>query len=258
MNKNSLLKILGLTVAAVGLSACTVTYTPTGGGVVTTGGNPVDPYYRPWYTVYGQSCGTGYPSPGCNFYADGTKIIAKEDPYYTSNILLPYYNYPYYDSYGTLQYLNDYAWLSQTGILYDQYGVALNEVDSETSSKDLIADASVAEEKIQKIAGKAFAQKYALAEEKGLVIAKSLQEWAILGRSRTRSVNDMADFSKRLYGLDATRTLGAFQKALVTQSQAPLEELNVDVAAHWGTSPEVSKKILKTWYKSEVDTYGIK
>lgn len=44
----------------------------------------------------------------------------------------------------------------------------------------------------------------------------------------------------------------------LTQSQQPIEELNMDGAAHWATTPETSKQILKQWFKSEVAAYCIR
>lgn len=255
---NMMKKLLGLAIIAGAMSAC------SGGGGTTTvitggggGGGTVDPYYHAWYDVYGHYCTNGYPMSGCNFYADGSKITANGDPYRSSFAL--YYDYwTYTDSYGYGRSYTGYAWLSTTGILYDSNGNALNELDSDSASTDVIAQASAQEKQVQKAAGKVFAQKYALAEDKGIMISKTLQDWATLGKSRARTTDDIADFSKRLYGVDPAKTSGAFQKALLTQSQQPLEELNVDVAAYWGTSPEGSKKILKDWYKSEVAQYGIK
>jgi hypothetical protein len=241
------------------LSACsggTTVVTSGGGGGGGGGVVVVDPYYHAWYNVNGTYCTNGYPLSGCNFYADGSKISANGDPYHNSMTL--YYDYwTYTDSYGYGRSYTGYAWLSSTGILYDNYGNALNEMDSDSASNDVIAAAAAQQDQVTKAVGKAFAAKYALAEDKGITISKTLQDWATLGKDRARTTADIADFSKRLYGLDANRTMGAFQAALSTQSQQPLEELNVDVAAHWGTSPEVSKTILKSWYKDEVSAYGI-
>lgn len=254
--KNTMLKLLSVALIAGALQAC------SGGAVITvgggtSGGGTVDPYYHAWYDVYGNYCTNGYPTSGCNFYADGTKITANGDPYAASMTL--YYDYwTYTDSYGYRRNYTGYAWLSTTGILYDNYGNALNEIDSDSASADVIADASSQEVQAQTAAGKIFAQKYALAEDKGIMISKTLQDWATIGKNRARTTDDIADFSKRLYGVDPAKATGAFQKALLTQSQAPLEDLNVDVAAYWGTSPEGSKKILKDWYKSEVAQYNIK
>ena len=249
--KQTMMKLLGLAAVAASISACTTT-------VVGGGGGTVDPYYHAWYNVYGTYCNNGYPMSGCNFYSNGSKISASGDPYY-SNETLYYDVWSYTDSYGYNRSYQGYAWLSTTGILYDGNGNALNEIDADdANSADVISRAAQAEKQVQAAVGKSLAQKYALAEDKGVMISKTLQDWATLGRDRARTSADVADFSKRLYGLDAARTLGAFQQALATQNQKPIEDLNVDVAAHWGTSPEVSKQILMSWYKDEASAYGIK
>ena len=247
--KQTMMKLLGLAVIAGAMSACT-TGSP---GVV-----PADPYYHAWYDVYGNYCNNGYPMSGCNFYANGSKITANGDPNYSTETLY-FDTWSYTDSYGYRRSYAGYAWLSSTGILYDSSGNALNEIDQEeATSADVISLAAQAEKQVQAAVGKSLAQKYALAEDKGIMISKTLQDWAVLGRDRARTPADVAEVSKRLYGLDATKTMSAFNRALATQSQKPIEDLNVDVAAHWGTSPEVSKQILMSWYKDEASAYGIK
>jgi hypothetical protein len=134
----------------------------------------------------------------------------------------------------------------------------LNEIDSSDSSNDVIGDASAKEAQVQTAVGKAFAAKYALNETQGVTISKTLQDWATLGRDRSRTSADIAAYSQRLYGIDADKALATIQTAIKTQSQAPVDAMNVDVAAHWGTTPEVSKQILKNWYSNEVAAYGVK
>jgi hypothetical protein len=246
--KSVVVRFLSLALVAGTLSACS--------GSVTVGN---DPYHQAWYDVYGTRCSNGQPTSGCNFYANGTKITASADPY-SSNQYYSYDYWTYTDSYGQRRsYLGD-AWFSSTGILYDAYGNALNEVDPESAqTADVIAQAAAQEKQVAKVVGKALAQKYALAEDKGVMISKTLQDWANLGKGgRARTQTDVSDFASRLYGVDASKAKNAIAQALASQSQQPIEELNVDVAAYWGTSPEVSKQILKGWYKDEVATYGIK
>jgi hypothetical protein len=228
------------------------------GGGSGGGGVYVDPYKKAWFDVYGTRCiSNGYPMSGCNFYADGTKIRSSADPYYSSMTL--YFDYwTYTDSYGYRRNFQGYAWLSNTGILFDDSGNALNEMDDESAqSSDVISLAAEKEARVSKSVGKAFAQKYALAEEAGVSIAKTLQDWAVLGRDRARTNGDVADFSKRLYGVSLDKAKDALVDA-VKGNQDSLAELNVDVAAHWGTSPETSKEILGKWYKDELSQLGVK
>lgn len=249
--KQALLTLTILVMTAISLSACNVTTT---GGYSSGGynGGYSDPYRRAWYDVYGTRCiSNGYPMSGCNFYADGSKIQASADPYYSSMSL--YFDYwSYTDSYGYYRTYNGYAWLSSTGILYDQYGNALNEMDSESEvSTDVIAAAANQEKNITRQVGLQFAQKYALAESAGVNIAKTLQDWAVLGRDRARTEADVALTSKKLYGVSLDQAKNAIVEA-AKGNQSGLQELNIDVAAHWGTSPETSKEILTSWYKAEL------
>lgn len=255
MNIQKVLKFFsaaGLALSAMTITGCEVIYTGGGGGSGHT-----DPYKRAWYDVYGNQClSYGYPMSGCNFYADGTKIMASSDPYYSSMTL--FYDYwTYTDSWGWRKSYMGYAWLSSTGILYDEFGNALNEVEDESQTADLIEQASKKEADLARSAGKGFAQKFALQEATGVNIAKTLQDWAVLGRKRARTESDVSDFSKRLYGVGLDQAKDAILNA-TKGDESKVTELNIDVAAHWGTSPETSKAILKQWYKDEMAALGIK
>jgi hypothetical protein len=254
--------ILSFFIAAISLmtlSACETVVVQGGGGTSSGGGGYVyvDPYRHAWFDVYGNQCtSNGYPMAGCNFYSDGSKITSSGDPYY-SNLTLYFDYWTYTDSYGYRRDYQGYAWLSNTGILYDQYGNALNELDETEQSADVISLAAQKEGKAAEHAGKVLSQKYALAEAAGVSIAKTLQDWAVIGRDRARTKNDVADFSKRLYGVELGRATRAIQDAAKGDRSA-LTELNIDVAAHWGTSPETSKEILSHWYKDELARVGVK
>jgi hypothetical protein len=243
--KNIGIKILGVLALTLGLAAChtTVVYT--------------DPYYHAWYDVYGNYCTNGYPTSGCNFYSNGSKITMSGDPYYQAGTTLYNDYWTYTDSYGYRRSYTGFAWLSSTGILYDQFGNALNELDDDAAPADVIAAAVVKEKQVQAQVGKVLAQKYALNEDKGVMISKTLQDWAKLGKDRARTDADVSDFSKRLFGVSAAQAEAAIGVAMATQNKSAVENLNVDVAAHWGTSPEVSKQILKNWYKDEASAMGL-
>ena len=242
----SSLKLLLIVLFPVALSACHST-------VVTV---QSDPYYHAWYDVYGNYCGNGYPTAGCNFYANGVKITMSGDPYYNAGVTLYNDFWTYTDSYGYRRSYTGFAWLSSTGILYDQFGNALNELEDDAAPADVIAAASTREKEVRVSVGRALSQKYALNEESGIRISKTLQDWAKLGRDRARTDADVADFSKRLFGVSSSRAESAVQTALLSRDVKPMEEVNVDVAAYWGTSPEVSKQILKNWYRDEAAAVG--
>lgn len=228
--------LVGASLLVAALSGCN--------GGVTVGG---DPAYHAWYNVYGQYCGTGYPGPGCNFYADGSKITYNEDPYYATE---QWATWIYTDSYGYSQSFTGWARLSDTGILYDDWGNALNSQGEQDMSRDLIAEAAEKEELAVSTTGKAFAAQHALAEDTGIKIARTLNDWAKIGKSRSRTDKDVADLSQRLYGVSLDKVEVA---AVAAQAgdKSMLNELNDQVAAYWGTTPETSSAILKTWYKEE-------
>jgi hypothetical protein len=260
LQRSSRLSIFTLGISLLAFPACETVVVQNSGGTYPSGGGTVyvDPYRHAWYDVYGNQCTyNGYPTAGCNFYSDGSKITANGDPYHSSFTL--FYDYwTYTDSWGYRRDYKGYAWLSSSGILYDQYGNALNETDEDSeTSTDVISIAADQEKKAAIQAGKVLSQKYALAESAGVSIARTLQDWAVLGRSRARSPSDVADFSRRLYGVDYDKASKAIRNAALGD-QTALRDLNVDVAAHWGTSPETSKTILSNWYKDELSALGVK
>lgn len=214
-------------------------------------------YYPAWYNVHGQVCSSTGPGPGCNFYADGTKIRANEDAYYASSYYLESGNpWKYSDSFGNYQEFYGYAWLSADNILYDSYGRALNNQDDD-SSRDAIAGMSAQETAIVQKSGKNFAGRYGLAEAKGVEIARTLNDWAIIGKKRVRTDQDLSSFTKRLFNVEADRAKLALTSALSGDTSS-VEGLNDEVAAYWGTSPETSKTILKTWFKQQLVENGVK
>jgi len=213
-------------------------------------------YNQPWYNVYGGYCGSGYPRPGCNFYGNGFKISANEDPY-SYNQYYQFGLWSYTDSYGYYRTYYGWAWQSSTGILYDEYGRALNQ-DGEQDGRDLIAQADAQEKQVVDTVGKQFAATHALSEETGVSIARTLNDWATLSKKqkRARTVADIADFSKRLYGVSVEKAKSAIDAAK-GGDMSQLESVNAEVAAHWGTSPETSKAILKSWYKKQLSDMGV-
>ncbi len=220
-------------VAAVLVSGC-------GGG----GSISIDYGYGAWYDVYGNQCGYS-PGPGCNFYANGLKIIDIEDPYYSPYNLGYDALWQYVDSYGFTQYYSGWAWLSPSGILYDAYGNALNETDSQ--GRDFAGDVATKEKNVIASAGDYFAKKYALDAATGLRVAKVLNDWATIGKDRARTEADIADFTKRLYGVDFNKVKGALAEAMKGNNGAMDGVVN-EAATSWGTSPETMKEILKSWY----------
>lgn len=233
---------------AVGSAAC------HGGGRGGGGGGPIgggpDPYRQPWYDVYGYVCGYDTPRPGCNFYSDGYKIIDVEDPYFYSSYNLRYDYWQYTDSYGYTDYYYGWGWVSPNGILYDDWGYALNESGKERG-RDMMSDMAAAETQLVEKAADSLADRFALSGETSLKVARTLNDWASLGKKRGRTEKDVADFSQRLYGVSVEKAAAA----LISAKQGDLsgvESVNTEIAGHWNTDAETSKEILKTWYGKEM------
>lgn len=212
---------------------------------------------RVWYNVYGNECHTGGPRPGCNFYRDGSKVVDEEDPYYDTDYHLDYYyGYGYYDSYNNYHSFYGWGWVSPNGILYNEYGRALNE-DNGEEGFDIISDAAEEETNLVTNVGKSFAKANSLSEATGIRIAKTLNDWAKIEKSRSRTLSDVDDFTKRLLGVkskDLSKALAEAEKGDFTE----LNDVNDRIAKSWGTKPSVSKKVLKNWYQDELDAVGYK
>jgi hypothetical protein len=251
------ISVLGALLALSAFSSCnstTVVYQPAptpggGGGGCTYNCGGGGPYYTAWYDVYGNYCGNTSPMPGCNFYSDGTKIQDYEDPYYANKYLQYSSDWTYTDSYGYTQNYSGYAWLSSDGILFDDFGNALNEV-GQNAGHDLLGEAADLEAQAIDGAGASLASRFALASDRAVEIARTLNDWAVLGKSRARTANDVADYGQRLYGVNMTTAQAALQSAAQGNTDA-LQAVNAQVAAYWGTNPETSQAILATWYAGQ-------
>jgi hypothetical protein len=240
----SSLIILATLGTAASLTGC-------GGG----GGGGRDAAFHAWYDVFGRYCFTGHPAPGCDFYADGTKIIDIEDPFFASSTL----------TFGTWDFINvfkvwdtytGWGWVSPTGILYDDLGIALNtRTGAEEPSRDLLEQAATAEEAKIKEAAAGLEQRYSgLSEASAMHIAETLHELAVLEKSGGRSEADFRAVAKKLTGVDTDTAFAAYKKAAAGDSKA-LDGLNEQFARNLAVDPETSKEIAKnllgktTWGK---------
>jgi hypothetical protein len=236
-----------MSLAMLGVAASTLLAACGGGGG--GGGGYYDPGYGAWYDVYGHTCGYS-PRPGCNFYSDGVKIIDIEDPYFKNAYFLQWDTWHYYDSYGFPETYTGWAWESNNGILYDDFGDALNNTDGQ--GRDFAADVAQAEKNVVKTAGDYFAAKYGLDAATGQRVARVLKDWATIGKDRARTEKDIADFTQRLYGLDFNKVKNALAEAQKGDLKA-IDGLVDEAATNWATTPETMKEILKTWYGNQIN-----
>lgn len=208
---------------------------------------------RAWYDVYGHYCGTGNPMAGCNFYFNGDKIEDFEDPYFNYSTLR-WATWTYTDSYGYRDTWTGWGWLSPTGILYDDFGYALNAKDDE--GRDILEDAAEQEQNVIDAVGENLAARFELDAEVSVHVAEVLHDWATIGKTRARTNADVADFSKRLYGIDVNEVKDALQGA-VKGDKAQLEGVISQAANNWSTTPETMKQILRGWYGKELSVIGL-
>ncbi|PIU00722.1 MAG: hypothetical protein COT74_03405 [Bdellovibrionales bacterium CG10_big_fil_rev_8_21_14_0_10_45_34] len=235
MRKSVLVKALAL----LGLAACN-----GGGGTVVVsggagGGGPI--YYEAlWYDVYGSPC--TQLQAECTYvdnYSD-LKAMWELDPFY-SPFEEPIFDTVYDTDYG--YYVDAWGFYGVNGVFYDYYtGRAINEGNQ--SGRDILADEGVRESDVIEKAGEAFAAKYALDAETGVKVARTMNDWNKLAKSRSRTAEDVADFTKRLYGVD----VNAFMDAIQTGEQASLDNMLQAAAESWNTSSENMRRILGSVY----------
>lgn len=241
----------------------------TGCSVGVSGGGYV--YHQPWYDVWGDVCGYDNPAPGCNFYSDGYKIVDYEDPYYSS----AYYDYgiyDYYNSFGELRTYVGLAWLSPNGILYDDYGNALNSKDGkmankkQSSGRNLYAAVAKEEAELTKTAAMRFAAKYSKPGDSeatkqalvaaGMRVAKTLKEFDNIAKVRNRTTKDVLAYAEKALGVKGE----VITKALASAEKGDLSGIvaaNEEVAKSWHLSPSRTKEVLKTWFSKEASQVGI-
>lgn len=215
------------------------------GCTVTTG---YDYGYNGWYNYYGNSCGS--LRPGCNYWYDGLKIIDTEDPYYYSN-----YSWNQYYSF----YYGQMVWESPSGLIYNQWGNCLNSANGGNVQRDLITVVSDVEQKTIETAAANFAKKYSLSAETSLKVARTFNDWAKLGftrGSKGRTEADLADFTKRLYGVELNKVGTALLSAKLGDNSS-LDQTITEVAGNWNTTPETMKEILKNFHHLELQEAGI-
>lgn len=219
-----------------------------GGGETTV---VVDPYYAGWYNVYGARCGS--LGPGCNFYANGLKIIDIEDPYFDTSYVLENADWSYFDTYGDPQIFSGWAWLSPTNVLYDSFGNALNEKKSE--GRDHVGDVIQTEQQIVAGAASDLSEKWGLSMETSMHVALEYKNHALIGEVRPRTKADIASTTLNLYGIDMTEVSGALLKAKQGDLSA-LDEVAEKGADNWGTTPETFKALHKEIYAKQVKEFS--
>lgn len=235
-----------LPVALIGLAMTSMV--GCGGG----GSDHVDTYYSGWYNVYGARCGS--LGPGCNYYANGLKIIDIEDPYFNSSYVLEFGIWDYDDTFGDPTTYVGWAWLSPTNVLYDEFGNALNEKKSD--GRNVVGDVAAKELKVVKGAAADLAAKYGISSAAAENAAMALNSWNLLGKKEnSRTEADTAATTKVIYGIDAAALRIALKNAQ-EGDMAKLEGAAVEIADRWQTTPGMVKEMQKQWFAPHLKAYG--
>ncbi len=234
-----------LPVALIGLAMTSMVGCGGGGGVY------VDTYYSGWYDVYGARCGS--LGPGCNYYANGLKIIDIEDPFFSSSYVLEFGVWDYDNTFGDPAVYVGWAWLSPTNVLYDDFGNALNEQKSE--GRNVVGDVAAKEAKLVNAAANDLAAKYGLSVEAAKNSANILNNWRAMGQFKARTAADSDATTERLYGMNINDVKIALEQAQKGE-MAGLENAASEIADRWGTTPEMVKEMQKNWFAPHLKAYG--
>jgi hypothetical protein len=225
------------------------------------GGGHHDTYYNGWYDAFGGRCGN--LGPGCNYYANGLKIIDVEDPYWTPSAIYQFAVWDYYnplygptDIYGYNATYVGYAWLSPDNILYDDFGNALNEEKSQ--GRNVVGDVAAKKDKLIKLAAHDLAARYEMSEEAAVHITKSLDAWNVMGSfgpKQPRTQQDKEDMTKRIYAIDYNDVSVALEKAQKGDLSG-LTAMTDDLAHRWLTTPQKVKNMQMEWFGDQLKYYG--
>ncbi len=214
-------------------------------------------YYQTWYNVFGASCGSGQPRPGCNFYSNGNKIIASQDPYYYSNYKLEFKTWFYNDSFGVPKTYTGWVWQSPTNILYDEFNFALNKA-THSESFDVIGN--VAEQELQVIQESVtgLVDRYGMPHDRAQAVVVSLKNISdSVLKHNAFTEEDSRQYTSQVYGVDyetAVNALTNAEKGDLTSAR----QVNEQVAGYWKVNKETSEQIMRDWHGLSTDELPLK
>lgn len=148
--------------------------------------------------------------------------------------------YPVYDSWGYY--------------LYDECGYYyFNDDGTVTKELDLVGEVADKEELILERTADLFTEKYNLSTEQGLKVAKNIRDYTAL---KNRSAVDVADFAKKLYGVNPSKIVSALSAAQMG-SKAELEAVIEEASANFKTNQENMKAIINELHGKALKEHGI-
>ncbi len=215
-------------------------------------------YGQAWYDVFGNKCAEGRPSPGCNFYANGLKIRDFEDPYFSSSYSLIFNsNLPYRDSFGVSRTYSGFAWVSRTGIIYDDFGFALNKA-SQSESFDTVANVSEQDQQLVQEAAADLADRHGLPLDVASNIATSLDKIARdTLKQNSFTEENQQEYVAKIYGVNFQSAVSALAKAKDSGELTDLQKMNENVARYWKVNKETSEAVLKNWHQPQLQDLGL-
>lgn len=154
----------------------------------------------------------------------------------------------------TPYYTCDYIWDTWTGAYtYACFWVYYSQDGSTDLQLDIVADAADIESIMIEKSALAYSEKYSLSFEQAKKIAKNVAQISSL---KERSVNDLADFAQKLYGVNPTDLISALSSAQIGNN-TELEKLINQTASEFNTSSQNMKYIIKDLHKKALEASGI-
>ena len=121
------------------------------------------------------------------------------------------------------------------------------------SSRDIITDVANAQEQHVAVIAEHYVQKFNLSDEQGMKLAQSTVDFNLL---ENRTEQDMADFARRLYGVDPSEIVAAVGSAQAGD-RTKLNKLVDEAAANFGTTPETMKNIVRAFHAKALAEQGV-
>lgn len=121
------------------------------------------------------------------------------------------------------------------------------------SSRDVVTDVANAQEEHVAVIAEHYAQKFNLSAEQSLKLARTTEDYSVL---ESRSDQDMADFARRLYGVNPNDIVAAVGSAQAGNREK-LNDLVDEAASNFGTTPETMKNIVRSFHGEALAEQGV-
>ena len=153
----------------------------------------------------------------------------------------PYYTCQYVWDTWSGNYIHACFW-----VYYSQDGSSIQELD-------MVADVADRESIVISKTASVYAQKYSLSLEQSTKIAKNVYD---LSNLEERSMDDLADFAQKLYGVNTGELISAISSAQVGDNKA-FDLLIEKAAAEFDTNTQTMKAIINDLHREALKESGI-